>query len=242
MKTVKQVSELTGVSIRTLRHYDAVGLLRPTAVTEAGYRLYDDDAVEQLYLILVYRELGFPLKEIRGILDAPDYDRSRILEHQIGLLEQQRQRLESRIAFAAYLRLTGGKYMDLKGMDQKKLDEYAQEAKRRWGETEAYQEYSRKAKGRSKETGNALGQELMALFARLGTLRGCTPDSGAVQEWVRELQSFITDNYYTCSKPILKSLGRMYAGGGSMTENIDAAGGAGTGEFACRAIEIYCGE
>ena len=79
MKTVKEVSRLTGVSVRTLHHYDAIGLLKPTQVTEAGYRLYDGAALERLYMILVYRELGLSLKAIGDILDAPDYDRNRVL-------------------------------------------------------------------------------------------------------------------------------------------------------------------
>ena len=83
MKTVKEVSKCTGVSVRALHHYDAVSLLKPTQVTDAGYRLYDDNALERLHMILVYRELGLSLKQIRNILDAPDYDRNRVLEHQI---------------------------------------------------------------------------------------------------------------------------------------------------------------
>ena len=80
MKTVKEVSKLTGVSIRSLHHYDAIGLLKPTKVTEAGYRLYDDAAIERLYMILLFRELGLALKEIASILNAPDYNRNRVLE------------------------------------------------------------------------------------------------------------------------------------------------------------------
>ncbi len=80
----------------------------------------------------------------------------------------------------------------------------------------------------------------MAFFTRLGQLRDQAPDSPAVQAWVQELQAFFTENFYTCTDQILKGLGELYAGGGSMTENIDAAGGKGTGEFAWQAIEIYC--
>ena len=88
MKTVKEISSLTGISVRTLHHYDSIGLLKPTAYTESGYRLYDEEALEKLYLILVYREIGFSLKEIAEILDAPDYDRNRVIDQQIKLLEQ----------------------------------------------------------------------------------------------------------------------------------------------------------
>ena len=94
MLTVKQLAQKCGVSVRTLHHYDAIGLLRPAKTTEAGYRLYDEAALERLYLILLFRELGFRLKDIRGILDAPDFDRNRVLEQQIALLERKQRHWE----------------------------------------------------------------------------------------------------------------------------------------------------
>ena len=85
MKTVREVSKLTGVSVRTLHHYDAIGLLKPSRVTEAGYRLYDDTALARLQSILLFRELQFSLKEIRAILDAPSFDPADALTQQIAL-------------------------------------------------------------------------------------------------------------------------------------------------------------
>ena len=112
MMTVAQVSKRTGVSVRTLHHYDQIGLLKPTEVTEAGYRLYDDGALDKLYMILVYRELGLRLNEIGSILDAPDYDRNRVLEHQIQLMQMRIEKLQNRISFARGMLMLGGKYMD----------------------------------------------------------------------------------------------------------------------------------
>ena len=80
MRTISEVSRLSGVSRRTLQYYDEIGLLKPTEVTEAGYRLYDDEALATLQQILLYRELQFPLKEISRILNSSDYDRNRALE------------------------------------------------------------------------------------------------------------------------------------------------------------------
>lgn len=91
MKTVKEISALTGVSVRTLHHYHAIGLLVPTQISPAGYRLYDDQALERLQLIFFFKALQFPLKKITVILDAPDFDRNRALEQQIELLKLQRQ-------------------------------------------------------------------------------------------------------------------------------------------------------
>lgn len=95
MKTIKEVSEIAGISIRTLRYYDEIGLLKPAQLTEAGYRLYDDDALAKLQLILFFKELDCPLKDIRKILNDPDYDREQLLIAQKALLEKKRNRLNS---------------------------------------------------------------------------------------------------------------------------------------------------
>ena len=95
MYTVHEVSARSGVSVRTLHHYDAIGLLKPASVTPAGYRLYDDAGLERLQNILFFRELEFPLKEIGEILDDPSYDPRKALRQQIRLLEMQRDRLDS---------------------------------------------------------------------------------------------------------------------------------------------------
>lgn len=242
MKTVNDVSRMTGVSIRTLHHYDAIGLLKPTQITDAGYRLYDEDAIEQLFLILLFKEIGFPLKEIQCILTAPDFDRNQVLEHQIDLLQQKVTYLQNRIQLARGIQLVGIKHMNLKEFDMKKIDDYAVQAKALYGKTDAYQEFEKKSAGRSKETENALGNQVMEFFVRLGAMRHMDPGCPEVQAWVKELQAFFTEHYYNCTNPILLSLAESYAGGGSMNENIDNAGGAGTGAFAQEAIAIYCKE
>lgn len=242
MKTVKEVRELTGVSARALHHYDAIGLLKPTDVTEAGYRLYDDAALDRLYMILVFRELGLSLKEIGRILDAPDYDRNRALEQQIARMQERIEKLQNRITFARGILMLGVKYMDFEGFDSEKLDEYSQQAKTLYGKTEAYQEFTQKSKGRSRQQENALGEQVMDFFAQLGKMRPCAPDSAEAQNWAKELQDFFTAHYYTCTTQILKGLGEIYAGGGSMTENIDRVGGAGTGAFAKEVIDVYVGD
>ena len=132
--------------------------------------------------------------------------------------------------------------MNFKDFDHKKLDDYSTQAKAMWGKTDAYKEFEQKSIGRTKEDEKSLGNDLMSLFTDLGTMRDQNPGSESVQSWVARLQAFITEHYYTCTKSILKGLGEMYAGGGSMTENIDAAGGAGTGAFAKAAIDIFCAD
>ena len=240
MKTVTEIAQLAHTSVRTLHHYDAIGLLKPTVLTEAGYRLYDDAALERLYLILLFRELEFPLKDIQAILDAPDFDRNRILEQQVEMLKAKAAHLQNLIHLANGIKLTGVKYLEFNNWDPKKIDEYQAQAETLYGKSEAWQEYRQKAKNRTQEQNQSINEQLMDFFVELGKLRHLSPESPEVQNWVKKLQVFFTENFYNCTPQILQGLGEMYAGGGSMTENIDAAGGKGTGAFALEAINIFC--
>ncbi|MCH5255334.1 MAG: MerR family transcriptional regulator [Lachnospiraceae bacterium] len=98
MMTVKEISELTGISVRTLHYYDEIGLFTPTGKSEAGYRLYDDKALETLQQILFFREFGIPLKEIKAVMDNPDLDRDQILQMQRKMLETKKKRIERLIS------------------------------------------------------------------------------------------------------------------------------------------------
>lgn len=240
MMTVNEVSKLSGVSVRTLHYYDEIGLLRPAQITEAGYRLYGEAELERLQHILLFRELQFPLKEITRILDSSDFDRNRALEQQITLLRMKKEHLDNLIALATGLKTLGVRNMDFTAFDTKKIDEYAAQAKAAWGKADAYREFEKKSKGRTKEDDRKLGEGMMELFAEFGGMMDKNPTDELVQAQVRKLQDYITEHYYTCSKEILSVLGEMYSGGGSMTENIDRAGGDGTAEFVTQAIRVYC--
>lgn len=240
MRTVKEVSQLTGVSIRTLHHYDAIGLLPPTQVTESGYRLYDDAALQRLQSILMLRQLRFPLKEIAGILDSPGFDPIAALADQIRLLELQREQLDRLIAHARKIQRTGVFYMDFSPYDHEKEARYAAEARKKWGHTDAYRESQEKTRNRTTEQQRATGDGLMDIFAQIGAIRQGSPDSPEAQALIGQLQQYITTHYYRCTPQILKGLGQLYIAGDEMTENIDKAGGPGTADFAHRAIEIYC--
>ena len=240
MMTVNEVSRLTGVSIRTLQYYDRIGLLRPADRTEAGYRLYDDAALETLQQILLFRELEFPLKDIREIISSPGFDRSRALEQQIGLLKLKKEHIENLIDLADKIKKTGVRQLKFDAFDTKKLDEYAAQAKASWGKTPEYREYEEKSKGRTKEDTDSISRGMMDIFAELGAIRTTDPSSGEAQALVKKLQDYITEHYYTCSKEILRNLGAMYAAGGDFTKNIDSCGGEGTAVFTHRAVEIYC--
>ena len=236
MLTVHEVSRLAGVSVRTLHHYDAVGLLKPTCVTKAGYRLYDDAAIKRLQTILFFRELQFSLKEIRTILDDPGFDQKEALRQQIRLLELQKERIGRLIRYAQEQMEGGTIDMDLSKFDSKELDQYKEEVKQRWGGTEAYRESQEKAAAGVQPD----AEGLMAIFRELGAMKTRQPEDPSVQAKVAELQDHISQHFYTCTKEILKGLGEMYAEDERFRRNIDKAGGEGTAVFVRDAIRIYC--
>lgn len=242
MMTVKEVSKLTGVSVRTLQYYDKIGLLQPTKYTDSGYRLYDDTALERLQQILLFRELEFPLKEIKAILDNTNFDGKKALSQQIELLELKKQHLENLINFARGIKMIGVRAVDFTVFDRSKIDEYAKRTREQWGNTDAYKEFIEKTKDRTQEEDDRLAEEFMGLFVEFGTMKNEGPDSERVQLQVKKIQDYITEHLYTCTDTILASLGKMYAGGGELTDNIDKSCGSGTAEFVSQAIKIYCKE
>ena len=228
---IKEFAAFTGVSVRTLHYFDEIGLLVPACVDRStGYRYYDGNSLLRMQEILFYRELDFSLKSIGEILSSPDYDKQKALKEQKHLLMLKKERLEGLIS-AIDGAMKGETVMS--AFDNSKFESYKEEVKAKWGKTEAYREYEQRG---SRDTGDGL----MAVFAELGKVRQLDPAASEVQELVKNLQDFITANYYTCTKQILQGLGQMYAADPRFKENIDRAGGAGTADFAARAIEIYC--
>lgn len=239
MRTVHEVSKLTGVSVRTLHYYDAIDLLKPAKVTEAGYRLYDDTALGRLQSILLFRELRFPLKEIREILDSPKFDPAEALEQQITLLELQKKHIEKLITLAREIQEKGVYKMEFDAFDKSEWNQYAEEVKERWGQTRAYEECEEKMKEKTENEVRDTADQMMEIFAEIGKLQHLSPEDHCVQEKIATLQAFISEHYYSCTKEILSGLGQMYVGDERMKRNIDKAGGDGTAEFAAQAIEKY---
>ena len=135
---ISDVAKLTGVTVRTLHYYDEIGLLKPSEVTEAGYRVYNDTDLEVLQQILFFRELDFPLEDIRNIMQNPAYEKERALRKQKELLLQKRSRLDSLISLVDKT-LKGEQDMSFRQFDTTEMEEakkkYAEEAKQRWGST-----------------------------------------------------------------------------------------------------------
>lgn len=238
--TVKQVSELTGVSKRTLQYYDDIGLLSPSERTEAGYRLYEEEQLATLQEILLFRELEFPLGDIKAILESPSHDKEKALRQQIELLTLKKERLERLIRLAEDLGKTERRnLMDFTAFDKTKLDEYAKRARAEYSDTDAYKEYEAKSAGRTAEDEQIFAKEFMSIFERFGALLPGDPASDEAQALVQELQSYITEHFYTCTPEILAGLGNMYAADGEFKENIDRSGGEGTAVFVSKAIAHF---
>lgn len=242
MLTVNEVSKIAGISIRTLQYYDKIGLLAPAGFTDSGYRLYNEDSLERLQTILLFRELEFPLKEIKEIIENPNFDKEKALSEQIKLLELRREQLDSLISLAEKLINKEEKILDFSAFDKTKLKEYEAEAKEKWGKTSAFKEYEEKAERRSEKDDSFIASGMMEIFAEFGKISNEKPESPKAQELVKKLQSFITENYYRCTDEILSGLGQMYIFDERFTKNIDKAGGTGTAEFVSKAISAYCGK
>ena len=241
---VREFAKLTGVSVRTLHFYDEIGLLKPSSVDEQnGYRYYDECSLTRMQEILFYRELDFPLKEIRMILSSPDYDKQNALKEQKRLLMLKKERLERLI-----LALDGamkGEFVNMNVFDnsefEAKREEYAKEAKEKWGDTAAYKESAEKTAEYSAdkwEQVNSVMNDRIAEFADCKR-KGFTPDSKQAQALAKKWQDFITENYYTCTKEILASLGQMYVADQRFKKNIERHGD-GTARFMSDAIKAYC--
>ena len=235
MLTVKEVSALAGVSVRTLHYYDAIGLLKPQKVTEAGYRLYGGAELSRLQNILLFRELQFSLKEIKTILDSPNFNSQEAIAQQIELLELQYKHIGELISFAREIQNKGVKTVNFDVFNKTELEQYKDEVRERWGNTHAFKEYEQRNASRTD-----FSNEFMSLFSEFGALKSKDPAEKCVQDKVRALQSFITENFYTCTDVILMGLGEMYVSDERFKQNIDSAGGEGTAEFVKQAISYYC--
>ncbi len=240
LMSVHEVAELTGITARTLHYYDEIGLLKPTKVTEAGYRMYDDTALSRLQNILLFRELEFPLKEIKAILNSPDFDPSEVIAQQIELLELQYKHIGELITFTREIQKKGVTAMNFDVFDKSEIEKYEAEVKAKWGNTKAYQEYKQKDIARDGSNYSKIADELLTMFSELGELKHLNPNTDEVQNKIAALKKFIMDNYYVCTNEILGGLGEMYVCDERFRNNIDKAGGDGTADFVKQAIVVYC--
>ena len=185
---VSDVAKLTGVTVRTLHYYDEIGLLPPSEVTSSGYRVYNDADLEALQQILFFRELDFSLEEIREIMQNPAYEKETALQNQKALLVEKRNRLDRLIALVDKT-MKGERDMSFKQFDTTKIEEakqqYAAEARQRWGNTAAYAAYEKKSASYNTARQKMLDGEGAAILNAFGKNRTLPPDSLRTQALVK---------------------------------------------------------
>ncbi len=224
---VKEVAELAGISVRTLHHYDEIGLLHPSQTTEAGYRIYTDEDLAKLQQILYFRELGFPLKQIRQIVSSTDFDRMEAMELHHKLLLEKRIRLERMIeTLEKTMKHEKG---EINMSNQEKFagfdfssNPYEQEARERWGD-QAVDESNAKLGSLSKSEQTKLEEEMNAIYRKLAALRQLSPESDEAQEAIGEWYRFL-NRLGSYSLEAFKGLGQMYVDDERFTRNIDKFG------------------
>ncbi len=238
--SIGETARLMGVSVRTLRYYDEIGLLRPSEVTAAGYREYGDEAIAQLQQVLYFREMGVPLGEIAALLSRPDYDRREALAQHREWLLLKRRRLDELIRLVD--ETIGGKPMtkpnEIVDMEQKKA-QYAAEAAEKWGATEAYRESEKRHAAYTGTQEQAIQEEAEEIFRAFAAAMDADPAGPEAQALVKRWQDHITARHYPCTKEILAGLGQMYDADERFREHIDRWGD-GAARFMSKAIEAYC--
>ena len=241
--TVGTLARMAGVTVRTLHHYDEIGLVVPSGRTPAGYRTYGRAEVERLQEVLFFRELGFALDEIRQIVSRPGYNRASALERQRELLEARAEHLVT--LMEAVDRAVRGERTGTTMTNEEMLEvfgdfdpaEYEEEARERWGESDAYQQSAARTARYTKQDWETIKAENDAIYAQfLGLMAdGEAADGGAAMNVAEEHRTHITKWYYDCSKAIHAGLGQMYVMDARFKENIDKAG-EGLAEYMAAAI------
>lgn len=240
-RSVKELAALFDVSVRTLHYYDAIGLLKPRRVSEAGYRYYGATEEKRLSQILFYRELEIPLSKIGSILSASDYDARQTLQQQKQLLLAKRQKLD--VLLAIVTKSIEGEDITMEQFDFESIErikaKYAKETEERYGATPAYRQSKEKCEKYDKAQWMAIQLEMDEIFRAFAKHLDDDPATEAVQALVAQWQAHITNHYYDCTKAILSSLGEMYVADERFTENIDRFGD-GTAQLMRDAIRVYC--
>ncbi|MEV6955179.1 MerR family transcriptional regulator [Streptomyces sp. NPDC051183] len=216
--SVGQVAGFAGVTVRTLHHYDEIGLLSPSGRSHAGHRRYDDADLDRLQRILFYRELGFPLEEVSVLLDDPDSDPREHLRRQHALLSDRIARLQQMARAVEHA--MEAKKMGINLTPEEKFevfgdfdpDQYAAEAEQRWGGTDAYKESARRAASYTKEDWQRIQDEADDLNRRLVALMdsGAAADGEQAMDLAEEHRGWIGTNHYDCSYEMHTCLGEMY--------------------------------
>lgn len=241
--TIKEIADLAGVTTRTLRYYDEIGLLHPTSTGDNGYRYYDQSSLLQLQQIMFFRELDIPLKDIQLIMSSPDFNLLGALEKHRTSLQIRAKRLDRLINTVDQTinNLTGDKNMAAKeyfeGFDE---SQYEQEAEERWGHTNQYAESQKKWSSYTREHKEAIKAEGEDLTLRMVSKDPTVPpDDLNVQAAIGEYHAYINKYFYTCNIDCLRGLADMWVADSRFANNYERVRQGGA-EFVREAVHIYC--
>ncbi|WP_120188723.1 MerR family transcriptional regulator [Ammoniphilus oxalaticus] len=240
---VKEVADLVGISVRTLHHYDEIGLLTPEKTTESGYRLYSDENIETLQQILFFKELDFPLKKIKEIINRPSFDRQDALQLHRKMLLEKRQRIDNMITtIDKTIRHAKG---EIQMSNKEKFEgfdfshnPYEQEARERWGD-EAVEKSNANRSKLSEAQQKEINENMNDIYRKLAELRNTSPDSAEAQAGIKEWYDFlIQQTGHAYSLDAFRALGQMYVDDERFTKNIDQFGD-GLATFMRDAMTVY---
>lgn len=243
---VKEVADLVGISVRTLHHYDDIGLLTPEGTTDSGYRLYSEKDLEMLQQILFFKELDFPLKRIKEIINSPSFDRQEALKLHRKMLIEKRKSLDTIIStIEQTIQHTEGKIHmtneeKFSGFDFSQ-NPYEKEARERWGD-EVIDKTNATIRRHSKKDEHTMNEKMNAIYSRLAELKDYPPESDEAQAGIKEWHAFLNTNTgHHYSLDAFKGLGDMYISDERFTKNIDRFGD-GLAKFMQEAMAIYAEE
>jgi DNA-binding transcriptional MerR regulator len=239
---VSEVAELTGVSVRTLHHYDQIGLLCPKRNPENGYREYSDGELDLLQQILFFRECGFSLASIQTLLASPTYDRDQVFALQRNYLLREKRRIDAMLGTlektmkASKGELTMTPEEKFAGFDFTD-NPYEEEARRLWGD-EKVDQSNRKIAALTADGRKAITKEMHDLFTELAALRHEAPDSAKAQAAMEEMYRYFNRSFAAYTPEAFAGLGQMYIADERFTKNIDRYG-EGLSRFLAEAMAVY---
>ena len=215
MRTVSEVAELAGVTVRALHYYDEIGVLKPSGRSESGYRLYAHEDLLRLQEIVAWQQLGFTLREVAALLDEPGYDRAGALARQRTLAEAERARFAGMVAGLdeALAALREGRRLEeasmFEGFDPRA---YADEAERRWGDTPRYRESQRRAARYGEDDWRRMHREADEIASGFAACLadGCEPSETRALDLAERHREHIGRWFYDCPPACHRGLGDLY--------------------------------
>lgn len=239
--TVQKLATIAGISVRTLHYYDEIGLLKPSSIGDNGYRYYAEKELVRLQQILFFRELAFPLEDIIKIMQSPTYDMEEALRQQRKLLEAKRKRI-TQLLQTIDKTLKGGEHMNnddlFAGFTEDQLEELKEEAKKRWGESDAYKQSAERTKHWTKEDYNRIAKEGKLLTQQLAKAMDLPIENSEVQKLIAQHHKSI-EVFYDCSYEMYRGLGQLYVTDPRFTATYDKVR-PGLAAWMQKAMNYYC--